>query len=109
MSILVTGGAGFIGSHTCVELLEAGEDIVVMDNFYNSNPKALEGIRKITGKDFRFYEADMLDISMLEAAGTGICMINGTEDTKKAADYITEADNNHNGFLEVLRLATTTN
>lgn len=49
------------------------------------------------------------DISMLEAAGTGICMINGTEDTKKAADYITEADNNHNGFLEVLRLATTTN
>ena len=49
MAILVTGGAGFIGSHTCVELLNAGEDIVVMDNFYNSNPKALEGIRKITG------------------------------------------------------------
>ena len=48
------------------------------------------------------------DISMLEAAGTGVCMVNGTEDTKKAADYITEADNNHNGFLEVLRLATET-
>ena len=46
---------------------------------------------------------------MLEAAGIGVCMINGTEDTKKAADYITKADNNHNGFLEVLRLATTTN
>ena len=56
MAILVTGGAGFIGSHTCVELLNAGEDIVVMDNFYNSNPKALEGIKKITGKDFKFYE-----------------------------------------------------
>lgn len=63
MAILVTGGAGFIGSHTCVELLNAGEDIVVMDNFYNSNARALDGIREITGKDFRFYEADMLDIT----------------------------------------------
>lgn len=66
MSILVTGGAGFIGSHTCVELLESGEDIVVMDNFYNSNPRALDGIRKITGKDFKFYEADMLDIGAVD-------------------------------------------
>ena len=63
MAILVTGGAGFIGSHTCVELLNAGEDIVVMDNFYNSNSRALDGIRKITGKDFKFYEDDMLDIA----------------------------------------------
>ena len=55
MAILVTGEAGFIGSHTCVELLGAGEDIVVMDNFYNSNALALDGIRKITGRDFRFY------------------------------------------------------
>ena len=66
MAILVTGGAGFIGSHTCVELLNAGEEIVVMDNFYNSNSKALDGIRKITGKDFRFYEADMLDIAEVD-------------------------------------------
>ena len=66
MAILVTGGAGFIGSHTCVELLNAGEEIVVMDNFYNSNSKALDGIRKITGKDFRFYEADMLDIAAVD-------------------------------------------
>ena len=66
MAILVTGGAGFIGSHTCVELLNAGEDIVVMDNFYNSNSRALDGIRKITGKDFRFYEADMLDADAME-------------------------------------------
>lgn len=59
--ILVTGGAGFIGSHTCVELLNAGYDIVVMDNFCNSKPEALNRIKKITGKDFAFYEADMLD------------------------------------------------
>ena len=69
MAILVTGGAGFIGSHTCVELLNAGEEIVVMDNFYNSNSKALDGIRKITGKDFRFYEADMLDIAEVDCNG----------------------------------------
>ncbi len=60
-TILVTGGAGFIGSHTCVELLNAGYDIVVMDNFCNSKPEALNRIRKITGKDFKFYETDMLD------------------------------------------------
>ena len=66
MAILVTGGAGFIGSHTCVELLNAGEEIVVMDNFYNSNAMALDGIRKITGKDFKFYEADMLDIAAVD-------------------------------------------
>ena len=66
MAILVTGGAGFIGSHTCVELLNAGEEIVVMDNFYNSNAKALDGIREITGKDFKFYEADMLDMASVD-------------------------------------------
>ena len=66
MNILVTGGAGFIGSHTCVELLNAGEDIIVMDNFYNSNAKALDGIKAITGKDFKFYEDDMLDISAVD-------------------------------------------
>ncbi len=59
MAILVTGGAGYIGSHTCIELLNAGEEIVVMDNFYNSKPRAVELIKEIAGKDFRFYEADM--------------------------------------------------
>ena len=54
--ILVTGGAGFIGSHTCVELLEAGYEVVIVDNFSNSKPEALNRIKKITGKDFAFYE-----------------------------------------------------
>lgn len=60
-TILVTGGAGFIGSHTCVELLEEGYGIVVLDNFCNSKPEALNRIKKITGKDFKFYETDLLD------------------------------------------------
>lgn len=69
--ILVTGGAGFIGSHTAVELLNAGQDlgvddIVIMDNFSNSKPEALNRIRKITGKDLKFYEADMLDLEATE-------------------------------------------
>lgn len=59
--ILVTGGSGYIGSHTCVELLNSGEDIVVVDNFINSKPEALNRIKKITGKDFKFYEFDLLN------------------------------------------------
>ena len=61
MSILVTGGAGFIGSHTCVELLNSGYEIVIMDNFVNSKPDSLEKIKTITGKDFKFYECDLRD------------------------------------------------
>ena len=66
--ILVTGCAGFIGSHTCVELLNAGHEIVILDNFSNSKPEALNRIRKITGKDFKFYEADLLNLSDVEKA-----------------------------------------
>lgn len=65
-TILVTGGAGFIGSHTCVELLGAGYDIVVLDNFCNSKPEALDRIKKIAGKDFKFYETDLLDFEGTE-------------------------------------------
>ena len=61
MAVLVTGGAGYIGSHTCVELLEAGYDVVVVDNLYNSSQKAIERVKKITGKDLKFYEVDILD------------------------------------------------
>jgi len=66
MSILVTGGAGYIGSHTCVELLEAGYDIVVVDNFSNSKPEALRRVKEITGKDFKVYAVDLLDREALD-------------------------------------------
>lgn len=61
MRILVTGGAGYIGSHTCVELLEADYEVVVVDNLYNASEKALERVKKITGKDLTFYQADICD------------------------------------------------
>ena len=66
MSILVTGGTGFIGSHTVVELLNTGREVVVIDNFSNSKPDVLEKIKKITGKDFKFYEIDYLNKEELE-------------------------------------------
>ena len=59
--ILVTGGAGFIGSHTCVELLNAGYEIVIVDNLYNSSEKSLDRVRELTGKDFAFYPYDIRD------------------------------------------------
>lgn len=65
MNILVTGGAGYIGSHTCVELLELGYGVVVLDNLCNSNSESLNRVRKITGKDLRFYEGDCRDEAML--------------------------------------------
>lgn len=64
-NILVTGGAGFIGSHTCVELLAAGHEIVIVDNFSNSKPEALKRIKTISGKDIVFYQADILDLDAL--------------------------------------------
>lgn len=70
-TILVTGGAGFIGSHTSVELLDAGYDIVIVDNFSNSKPEALNRIKKITGKDFKFYEADLLDLDAMNKIFSG--------------------------------------
>ena len=61
MAILVTGGAGFIGSHTVVELQNAGYDVVVLDNLSNSSEKSLERVEKITGKPVKFYKVDILD------------------------------------------------
>lgn len=66
MAILLPGGAGYIGSHTAVELLKSGKDIVIIDNFSNSKPEVLEKIKEITGKDFKFYEMDYLDEKSLE-------------------------------------------
>lgn len=64
--VLVTGGAGFIGSHTVVELLQAGYDVVVMDNLSNSNEESLRRVKKITGKDFPFEKVDLRDEAGLE-------------------------------------------
>ena len=66
MAVLLTGGAGYIGSHTAVELLNSGKDLVIIDDFSNSNEKVLENIKKITGKDFKFYEINYLDREKLE-------------------------------------------
>lgn len=66
MAILVTGGAGFIGSHTCVELLNAGYEIVAVDNYYNANPKSLERVKELTGKDFKSYECDIRDSESMD-------------------------------------------
>ena len=64
--ILVTGGAGYIGSHACVALLSAGEEIVVFDNFCNSSPQALERVQKICGKPLTVVEGDVRDQEALE-------------------------------------------
>ena len=65
-TILVTGGAGYIGSHTCVELLNSGYDVVVFDNLYNASKESLRRVEKITGKKVKFYEADMRDKAAME-------------------------------------------
>ena len=66
MAILVTGGTGYIGSHTVVELLILNREVVVLDNFVNSSPDVIGKIKAITGKEFKFYEVDLLDKEKLE-------------------------------------------
>ena len=66
MAILVPGGAGYIGSHTVVELLNNNMEVIIIDDFSNSTPQVLENIKKITGKDFKFYEMDYADREKLE-------------------------------------------
>ena len=65
MNVLVTGGAGYIGSHTCVELLDRGYGVVVIDNLSNSNPKSLDRVQELTGKQLKFYEGDVRDEALL--------------------------------------------
>ena len=65
MNVLVTGGAGYIGSHTCLELLEKGYGVVVIDNLCNANPKSLDRVQELTGKRLRFYEGDVRDEALL--------------------------------------------
>ncbi|PGV48383.1 UDP-glucose 4-epimerase GalE [Bacillus sp. AFS037270] len=66
MAVLVTGGAGYIGSHTCIELLNAAHEIIIVDNYSNSKPESLERVKELSGKDFAFYEVDLLDRIGLE-------------------------------------------
>ena len=66
MSILVTGGAGYIGSHTVVELMNAGKEVVVLDNLCNSSPKSLDRVKQITGKNVKFYQGDVMDPLLLQ-------------------------------------------
>jgi len=66
MAILVTGGAGYIGSHTAVELLKKGEKLIIVDNFVNSKRENLDKIRQISGQDFKFYDIDLLHEESLE-------------------------------------------
>jgi UDP-glucose 4-epimerase len=66
MAILVTGGAGYIGSHTCVELLNDGKEVIILDNFSNSKPEALNRVNEITGKGLRVYDVDLLNQMGLE-------------------------------------------
>ena len=66
MAVLVTGGAGYIGSHTVIELLEDNKDVIIVDNFCNSNPIVLDRIREISGKDFKFYKVDITNGYELE-------------------------------------------
>ena len=112
MKVLVTGGAGYIGSHTCVELLNAGHELVIVDNFVNSKPEALDAIRTITGKDFAFCEADLRDRAAMEKVFTdhavdavihfaGLKAVG--ESVEKPLEYY---DNNLYGFIvlaEVMR------
>ena len=65
MNVLVTGGAGYIGSHTCLELLESGYGVVVVDNLCNSSAKSLDRVRELTGKEITFYEGDVRDETLL--------------------------------------------
>ena len=108
MSVLVTGGAGFIGSHTVVQLLDNGEEIVILDNFSNSSPDVLDKIRQISGKDFKFYEGDMRDKELLQRLFSenkieavihfaGLKAVG--ESVEKPLEYY---DNNINGTLCVL-------
>ena len=108
MSVLVTGGAGYIGSHTAVQLLDNGEDIVILDNFSNSSPEMLDGVRRITGKDFKFYEGDMRDKALLsrifkENEIEAVIHFAGLkavgESVEKPLEYY---DNNINGTLCIL-------
>ena len=109
MAILLPGGAGYIGSHTAVELLNEGKEIIIIDNFSNSKPEVLDKIKKITKKDFKFYEINYLDEEKLETVfkeNEIEAVINFAgykavgESVKKPLDYY---QNNISGCLTLLQ------
>ena len=67
MKVLVTGGSGYIGSHTCLEMLGEGYEVTVMDNMHNASPEGLKRVQKLTGKEVSFHEVDLLDVPGMEA------------------------------------------
>ncbi len=108
MAILVTGGAGYIGSHTCVELLNSGKDVVIADNLYNCKKSSLDRIRALVSKDFKFYECDIRDAEGLQKIFdnekidsvihfAGLKAVG--ESVEKPLEYF---DNNVNGTLVLL-------
>lgn len=110
MAILITGGCGYIGSHTCVEMLSAGYEIVVVDNYYNSKPEALARVKELSGKDFPFYECDIRDEEGLRKVFSahkidavihfaGLKAVG--ESVEKPLEYY---DNNVNGTLVLYRV-----
>ena len=110
MAVLLPGGAGYIGSHTAVELLNSGKEIVIIDNFSNSKAKVLENIKKITGKDFKFYEMDYRDKEKLDQVFSendieAVLNFAGYkavgESVQKPIEYY---DNNINGALALLEV-----
>ena len=84
MEVLVTGGAGYIGSHTCVELLNKGYDVIVIDNLSNSNPESLKRVQELTGKTLKFYEGDVRDEALL----TKIFAENNINDSKNLLNIL---------------------
>lgn len=115
MQVLVTGGAGYIGSHTVVELLQSENEVVIVDNFSNSKPEVLDAIKEITGKDFKFYEInylneDAMDKVFKENKIDAVINLAGFkavgESTKKPLDYYT---NNVAGALSLLNVMNKNN
>ena len=108
MRILVTGGAGYIGSHTCVELLNAGYEVVVVDNLYNSSEKALDRVEQITGKNITFYNADIRDKEAMDAifekeGVEAVIHFAGLKAVGESVSKPTEYyDNNINGTLNLV-------
>ena len=110
MKLLITGGAGYIGSHTCVELLNAGHEVVILDNLCNASPKVVERIQEITGKQVTFCQVDLLDYAATEAVFRahqfdGVIHFAGLkavgESVEKPLEYY---HNNLTGTLHLLKL-----